>query len=173
MTKLICRLFVKNGEDINSPEVRRRYGTVVSIVAIIINLILFASKFTVGKFHRVFGKIFCQQLFQNGIFVGQTGKSFLLSFGKLFHFFGAGLGKTFSLAFAPAGESDRLRLRHPPPCGSAGSGRPAISQPPVPFVRSDHPGPRTFLPGPPERNSAPHPDKAKYPPSPPPPWEQP
>ena len=50
MTKLICRLFVKNGEDINSPEVRRRYGTVVSIVAIIINLILFASKFTVGKF---------------------------------------------------------------------------------------------------------------------------
>jgi len=50
MTKLICRLFVKNGDDINSPEVRRRYGTVVSIVAIIINIILFASKFTVGKF---------------------------------------------------------------------------------------------------------------------------
>ena len=50
MTNLLCRIFVKNGDDINSPEVRRRYGTVVSVVAIIINIILFASKFTVGKF---------------------------------------------------------------------------------------------------------------------------
>ncbi len=49
MTKLICKLFIKNSEDINSPEVRRRYGTVVSIVAIALNLLLFIGKFTVGK----------------------------------------------------------------------------------------------------------------------------
>ena len=48
MTELLCRLFVKDRENIKSPEVRRSYGTLASIVGIIVNLILATGKIIVG-----------------------------------------------------------------------------------------------------------------------------
>ena len=48
MTDLLCRLFVKNAENTSDPVVRRAYGTLASTVGIILNLLLFAAKFTVG-----------------------------------------------------------------------------------------------------------------------------
>ena len=48
MTELLCRLFVKDRENIRSPEVRRAYGTLASIVGIIVNLVLAAGKILVG-----------------------------------------------------------------------------------------------------------------------------
>lgn len=48
MTKLLCRLFIKNGENIKDPRVRSAYGTLCAIVGIVLNLILFAGKFVVG-----------------------------------------------------------------------------------------------------------------------------
>ena len=54
MTELLSRLFVKNHKDATSPAVRTAYGTMVSITGIILNLILFTSKFVVGS---IFGAI--------------------------------------------------------------------------------------------------------------------
>ena len=54
MTELLSRLFVKNHKDATNPTVRTAYGTMVSITGIILNLILFASKFIVGT---LFGAI--------------------------------------------------------------------------------------------------------------------
>ncbi len=48
MTELLCRLFVKDRENIKSPEVRRSYGTLASIVGIIVNILLAAGKIVVG-----------------------------------------------------------------------------------------------------------------------------
>ena len=39
---------IKNRSDVNSPAVRRAYGTMVSIVNMITNVLLFVAKFTVG-----------------------------------------------------------------------------------------------------------------------------
>lgn len=48
MTELLCRLFVKDSDNIRSPEVRRSYGTMVSIIGIIFNMLVAAGKITVG-----------------------------------------------------------------------------------------------------------------------------
>ncbi len=48
MTDLLSRLFIKNRENTTDPRVRRAYGTMVSVVGVILNLLLFAAKFTVG-----------------------------------------------------------------------------------------------------------------------------
>lgn len=48
MTELLSRLFVKNHRDIQNPLVRSAYGTMVSIVGILLNILLFVGKFTVG-----------------------------------------------------------------------------------------------------------------------------
>ncbi len=50
MIDLICKLFVReNGQNpAESPELRRKYGTLGSIVGIIVNLLLFAGKMVVG-----------------------------------------------------------------------------------------------------------------------------
>lgn len=48
VTELLCRLFVKDRENIKSPAVRRAYGTLASIVGIIVNVILAVGKITVG-----------------------------------------------------------------------------------------------------------------------------
>ncbi len=48
MTELLCRLFVKDRDNIRSPEVRRSYGTLASIVGIIVNIALAAGKIAVG-----------------------------------------------------------------------------------------------------------------------------
>lgn len=54
MTELLCKLFVKDRENIKSPAVRRSYGTLASVVGIIVNLILAAGKIAVGM---LFGAI--------------------------------------------------------------------------------------------------------------------
>ena len=48
MTALLCRLFIKDRDNVSSPKVRGAYGALSSIVGIILNLILFAGKLTVG-----------------------------------------------------------------------------------------------------------------------------
>ena len=48
MVNLLCRLFVRDRERVREPAVRRAYGTLVSVVGIVCNLLLFAGKFAVG-----------------------------------------------------------------------------------------------------------------------------
>lgn len=48
MTSLLCKLFVKNYKEVTNPRVRSAYGTMVSIVGIVLNLLLFGAKFLVG-----------------------------------------------------------------------------------------------------------------------------
>jgi cation diffusion facilitator family transporter len=54
MTALLTRLFVKNNREVTDPHVGSSYGTLVSVVGIVLNLILFAAKFTVGT---LFGSV--------------------------------------------------------------------------------------------------------------------
>lgn len=54
MKKLLIRLFIKNPEDYRQGAVRQQYGRLSSLVGIVVNLLLFASKFTVGTlFHSI------------------------------------------------------------------------------------------------------------------------
>lgn len=48
MTDLLCRLFVKNRQDVKNPAVRRAYGTMASLVGIAVNLLLSALKLGAG-----------------------------------------------------------------------------------------------------------------------------
>ena len=48
MTDLLSRIFVKNSRCTTDPHVRAAYGTLVSVTGILLNLLLFAAKFTVG-----------------------------------------------------------------------------------------------------------------------------
>ncbi len=48
MTELLCKLFIKDRHNTASPAVRRSYGTLVSIVGIVLNLLLSVGKLTVG-----------------------------------------------------------------------------------------------------------------------------
>ncbi len=48
MTDLLSRIFIKNYKNTTDPRVRTAYGTLVSVVGVILNLLLFAAKFTVG-----------------------------------------------------------------------------------------------------------------------------
>ena len=48
MTRLLCRLFVKDADNVKNPKVRAAYGTLCSIVGILLNILLFAGKFLVG-----------------------------------------------------------------------------------------------------------------------------
>ncbi len=57
MTSLLIRLFIKDPKNTTSPAVRRAYGTLVSMVGILLNLLLAAGKFTVGL---LFGAIAVQ-----------------------------------------------------------------------------------------------------------------
>ncbi len=57
MTSLLIRLFIKDPRNTSSPAVRRAYGTMVSTVGIVLNLLLAAGKFTVGL---LFGAISVQ-----------------------------------------------------------------------------------------------------------------
>lgn len=54
MTDLLSKLFVKHHDDVTEPRVRRAYGMLVSVVGIVLNLLLFAAKFTVGT---LFGSV--------------------------------------------------------------------------------------------------------------------
>ena len=48
MTELLCRLFVKERDNVQDPAVRRAYGSLVSTVGIILNILLAVGKYTVG-----------------------------------------------------------------------------------------------------------------------------
>lgn len=48
MKDLLVRLFIKNPDDVRLPEIRQKYGQLTSVVGIVVNLMLFASKFAVG-----------------------------------------------------------------------------------------------------------------------------
>ncbi len=48
MTNLLCKLFIKNGDDLKKPEVRRAYGTLASVVGILVNLLLSFFKLLAG-----------------------------------------------------------------------------------------------------------------------------
>lgn len=48
MTKLLIRLFIKNSNDIENPNVRNKYGSFSGMVGIILNILLFAGKFLAG-----------------------------------------------------------------------------------------------------------------------------
>ena len=48
MISLFSKLFIKDYKNTSDPRVRRAYGTMVSILGMILNLILFAAKFFVG-----------------------------------------------------------------------------------------------------------------------------
>lgn len=48
MTELLGKLFIKNYQDTEDKKVRGAWGTLVSVVGIILNILLFAGKFTVG-----------------------------------------------------------------------------------------------------------------------------
>ncbi len=54
MTELLSRLFVKNRHDTQNSRVRSTYGMMVSVTGMILNLLLFAAKFTVGT---LFGSV--------------------------------------------------------------------------------------------------------------------
>lgn len=48
MTDLLSRIFVRDYKNVTSSDVRRAYGTMASVVGVIVNLLLFAGKLTVG-----------------------------------------------------------------------------------------------------------------------------
>lgn len=54
MTKLLIKLFVKDSENTQNRLVRQKYGTMTSIVGIVINFLLFIGKFTIGT---LFGSV--------------------------------------------------------------------------------------------------------------------
>ena len=48
MTKLLCKLFVRDHQNTKDPAVRRAYGTMVSLVGIVVNVLLAALKLVAG-----------------------------------------------------------------------------------------------------------------------------
>lgn len=54
MTNLLIKLFVKDHKNAQSRSVRKAYGTMTSVVGIIVNLLLFVGKFTIGT---IFGSV--------------------------------------------------------------------------------------------------------------------
>ena len=54
MTTLLTKLFIKNADDMRNVHVRSAYGTMVSIVCIVLNLLVATGKITVGA---LFGAI--------------------------------------------------------------------------------------------------------------------
>ena len=48
MIRILERIFIKNNADTDNPDVRRAYGVLCGTVGIVLNLLLFAAKFTAG-----------------------------------------------------------------------------------------------------------------------------
>lgn len=48
MTNLLVKLFIRNGDNINDPVVRAKYGTLSSFVGIFCNVFLFTLKYIIG-----------------------------------------------------------------------------------------------------------------------------
>lgn len=49
MIGLLCKLFIKDADNVTSPEVRRRYGTLASAVGILLNVLLCIGKLLAGS----------------------------------------------------------------------------------------------------------------------------
>ena len=54
MTELLGKIFIKDPDNTKDPAVRRGWGTLVSVIGIIMNFLLFAGKFAVGS---IFGAV--------------------------------------------------------------------------------------------------------------------
>lgn len=50
MTSLLVKLFIKNRDDVNDPNVRTKYGALSGCVGIFINVLLCCVKFAIGSF---------------------------------------------------------------------------------------------------------------------------
>ena len=48
MTNLLIKLFVRDAHQVENKRVRERYGSMTSVVGIIVNFLLFAGKFLIG-----------------------------------------------------------------------------------------------------------------------------
>ena len=48
MISLLGRLFIKNANNTDDPLVRRAWGTLISVLGIVLNVLLFAAKFIIG-----------------------------------------------------------------------------------------------------------------------------
>ena len=48
MTNLLIKLFVRDAHQIENKRVRERYGSMTSVVGIIVNFLLFVGKFVIG-----------------------------------------------------------------------------------------------------------------------------
>ena len=48
MFRLLARIFVRDYQNVKDPTVRRAYGTMVSVIGIVLNILLSAGKMTVG-----------------------------------------------------------------------------------------------------------------------------
>jgi len=57
LTELICKLFIKDSDNVKSTQVRASYGMLASIVGIVLNIVLAAGKYAVGV---LFGAISLQ-----------------------------------------------------------------------------------------------------------------
>lgn len=54
MTKLLIKLFLGGADDLENKNTRQKYGTLASVVGIIVNFLLFVGKFAVGT---IFGSV--------------------------------------------------------------------------------------------------------------------
>ena len=54
MTKLLINLFIKDADNTQNRAVRQKYGTMTSIVGIVVNFLLFVGKFAIGT---LFGSV--------------------------------------------------------------------------------------------------------------------
>ncbi len=48
MIRFLVRRFIPDGENVKDPQVRRQYGTLCSVVGIVLNILLFAGKYFAG-----------------------------------------------------------------------------------------------------------------------------
>ena len=48
MLTLLSKIFIKNPNDVQNPKVRSAWGTLVSVLGIVLNVLLFAAKFLIG-----------------------------------------------------------------------------------------------------------------------------
>lgn len=48
MIEILSKIFIKDRHDVKHPDVRRRYGVMMSVIGIIANVLLSAAKFSVG-----------------------------------------------------------------------------------------------------------------------------
>ena len=48
MTNLLTKLFIKNAENVGDVRVRSAYGTMVSVVCIVLNLLVAGGKIAIG-----------------------------------------------------------------------------------------------------------------------------